>query len=180
MQVIVYTWVSQNFCKVADIRSGKKCEMLRHLSFASYWVLVFQLDNVSRPLLLGCSRSLCERKGWFSCTCPLATGELVCREAGVNLKGRGRGRNNSYIMSSWLRRLSAGVKRSGMPFWNAVAAISRATGDHSHTECWRLKNTAGGTTSKFSKNGHPGSWMLEDWPGPASGDRMRLLTLTGK
>ena len=41
--------------------------------------------------------------------------------------GAGDG-NNSYIMSSWLGTLSAGVKRSGMPFWNAVAAISRATG----------------------------------------------------
>ena len=78
--------------------------------------------------------------------------------------------NNSYIMSSWLGTLSAGVKRSGMPFWNAVAAISRATGDHGscHKECQRLRKSGHCQRDHLKVFQEWASWEV-DIRGPALG-----------
>ena len=49
MHVILYVWVPKNF---AGVRSGKTVEKPGHLPFALSWVLVVQLDDASKPLLL--------------------------------------------------------------------------------------------------------------------------------
>lgn len=56
-----------------------------------------------------------------------------------------------------------------------MIAIASATGDSG--SCYKSagdigsQDAAGGITSKFSKNGHPGRWKLGNWPWAAGTDR---------
>lgn len=112
---------------------------------------VFQLDDVSRPLWLWGPRSLTGRMGWLSCTCPLVTGELVFREAGVNLKGRwvGEERFSHYVFLA--PNTVSRDKGSGMHFWNAPCGF--------RLSLWRV----------LFKNGHPGSGGLGTGLGQQAG-----------
>lgn len=64
--------------------------------------------------------------GWFSCTCPLVTGELVFREAGVNLKGRWVGEE---LFLHYVFLAPHAVRRDGKE-WDAL--LERSGGSFQH------------------------------------------------
>lgn len=147
-------------------------EMLGHWPSPPHWVPMMAPSHHSSDVLEVC---VVDRVG-PQAPVPPAAGEPVCGEVRVNLKSGWEGGTILTLCPPGLERNAVSRdERSGMPFWNAVVAISSSTGDPG--SCYNSagdlggQDGAGGTTPKSSKSGHSGRGKFRDWPWAASEDR---------